>query len=251
MSALSAKHHPGVLAEFLDLLKNRWTFQVACQNECRPVDACSCMRHIIHVEAVKEWWTSTTPDSATQTRLERLLENSELFEPRPSVVEKIWPSKDRSYILILSMLLEQGHSQLLGRFVDSDMDLRENLARSISKIEVHRIMDEFMRERWAYCPLILALNMDRTLQGSRIIPPFCHKIQLGSGGGTASIYWIAVQRDLITDDALAFALRDSLYTDTDIGEVSFSARPMAEEANKSRVLSDGPEILWWRKATRL
>ena len=205
MSALSAERRSSILTDFLGLLKSRWTFQVACQNGCEPDDACDCIRRVINVSAVTAWWKSMTPDS-----------------------------ENYSHILVFSMLLEQGRGHLLGQFVDSDINdrslanmtegseqrLRKILAEAHSSIQVDQVMNDFHRVRWAYCPLSLTLHMDRNLQGSKMIPPFCHKIRLGHTGGTASLYWIAVQRDLISDDALAFALRDSLYTDDTYGEVS-------------------------------
>lgn len=63
--------------------------------------------------------------------------------------------------------------------------------------------------------------MDLNLYGTKVIPPFCFKIKLPDKGGTASIYWVAVQKDLITDIALADALQKSLYEDEKLGEVNF------------------------------
>jgi hypothetical protein len=67
--------------------------------------------------------------------------------------------------------------------------------------------------------LQLTLHVDRNLQTTKVIPPFCHKIKLADKGGTASIYWVAIQKDLISDDRLKSALKDSVYTDKDHGEV--------------------------------
>lgn len=53
-----------------------------------------------------------------------------------------------------------------------------------------------------------------------MLPPFCLKTRLNDKGGTASIYWVAVQKDLISDNALALALQDSVFTDEEFGEVS-------------------------------
>ena len=64
-------------------------------------------------------------------------------------------------------------------------------------------------------------QLDENLHGTKVIPPFCLKTKLPDKGGTASIYWVAVQKDLISDNALALALKDSIYTDEDFGEVSF------------------------------
>ena len=257
MSALSAERRSSILTDFLGLLKSRWTFQVACQNGCAPDDACDCIRRVINVSAVTAWWKSMTPDLAKQNRLWLLLDDSKLIQPHSSDVKESRSSGNYAHILVFSMLLEQGRGHLLGRFVDSEIDdrslanttegseqrLRKLLAESHSSTQVDQVMDDFHRARWAYCPLSLTLHMDQNLQGSKIIPPFCHKIRLGHAGGTASLYWIAVQRDLISDNALAFALRDSLYTDETYGEVSSCAKSWSEYADNSQVLSNGSQIL--------
>lgn len=89
-----------------------------------------------------------------------------------------------------------------------------------------RIIQEFHRDKWAYCPLNLTLDMDVNLHGTKVILPFCGKIKLPDKGGTASIYWVAVQKDLITDSALTDALQKSLYEDDDFGEVKLPTRTL-------------------------
>jgi hypothetical protein len=238
MSALYVQHHSGILAEFLDLLEHRWSYQVACQNECDVDEGCDCIRHIVHVQAVVEWWTTKTPDFLTHTRLQRLLEDFKLLGPRSLIVEQGLISGSRAYILVFSMLLELGYGHLLGRFIDSGIDdrslasmqerdeqvLRKSLSECGSSIQVEQVIDDFQRARWAYCPLTLSLGMEDDLRGTNTIPPFCQKLRLGHTGGTASLYWIAVQQELITDNKLASALRDSIYADEIYGEVSFWAQ---------------------------
>jgi len=99
--------------------------------------------------------------------------------------------------------------------------LRGQLSRIVREEEADAIIEDFHREKWEYCPLNLTMDMDENLHGTKVIPPFCSKIELPRKGGTASIYWVAVQKDLVSDNALALALQDSLYTDKEFGEVSF------------------------------
>ncbi|KAG9195926.1 hypothetical protein G6011_01047 [Alternaria panax] len=101
---------------------------------------------------------------------------------------------------------------------ESDKNLRERLTGVVRQDEVEKIVDDFHKEKWEYCPLSLTLDMDKNLLGTRVILPFCSKIKLPDKGGTASIYWVAVQKDLISDSALAHALKDSLYVDGTYGE---------------------------------
>jgi hypothetical protein len=99
--------------------------------------------------------------------------------------------------------------------------LRENLSDTIiTNDAVDRIIDDFQHEKWAFCPLELQLHMDRPLDGTRVIAPFCHKIRLNEGG-TASVYLVAVQKDLVRDERLRVVLNNSLYVDSVFGEVCF------------------------------
>ncbi|RYN24089.1 hypothetical protein AA0112_g9043 [Alternaria arborescens] len=220
------------LNEFLDLLEKEWTLPVACQDQCHPPETCSCLRHIVHVEALRAWWMRTTSDTAGYTRLKRILDDLEPADHQLFPVEQKWLSGDYSCLTVFSLLLEQGRHYLINAFHDagmndknleyetqnSDSSLRRSLAKVANRGDVDRILEDFQRERWAYCPLKLEMHMDRYLQSTRIIPPFCRKIKLGEKGGTASIYWVTVQEMLVTDDSLKNAIQDSAYHDEDFGK---------------------------------
>jgi hypothetical protein len=216
------------------LLESQWTRQVACQNECGSDELCSCQRKIVHVHAMEAWWKKPASESPANTNLERFVGDMPI-PPRRSLPFR--PTKIsggvQSYLRILSLLVRQGRDHLIDCFYEANMHdhyfdhsendqkLREQLTGVVPQEEVENIMSDFHKEKWEYCPLSLALDMGSNLHGSRVIPPFCCKIRLPDKGGTASIYWVAVQKDLVTDNALAHALKDSLYTDKVYGEVSF------------------------------
>ncbi|KAJ6281955.1 hypothetical protein J3E71DRAFT_399644 [Bipolaris maydis] len=217
--------------EFKHLLKSKWTRPVACQNECQPRDSCSCQRKIVHVYALERWWNEQHPESPGQTRGHRFLDETPPAPHRTFQVkyQNIFIG-EQSCRRVLSLLLEQGHHHLIERFYRADINdrylvrseddrhLRESLLEVHTRKEVDRIIQEFHRDKWAYCPLNLTLDMDVNLHGTKVILPFCGKIKLPDKGGTASIYWVAVQKDLITDSALTDALQKSLYEDDDFGE---------------------------------
>lgn len=231
-----------ILDEYKEVL-GRLTHPVACQNRCDlgPAPSCSCLRHIIHVDALKQWWDGEAPGSPGQTRLERLLEEM----PQPDHSTFPWTSTtiqrlfkgDQSCLRVFSLLLSLGRADLIEIFYGSDMTdkrldiVRDNSdrrlyknIRSIKPHEVDTIVQEFSKERWAYCPLTLSLGMERHLEETKVIPPFCHKIPLSNKGATASIYWVAVQKALIVDDRLKRAVEDSIYEDEVYGEVSYKGR---------------------------
>jgi len=218
--------------EFEDLLESQWTRRVACQNECDLNKSCSCQRKIVHVHALQAWWKKRVSESGI-TKLERFLHESPVpihlsLPVKPTRISK----SGQSCFCTLSLLLKQGRDHLIDRFCEANMYddylvrsendqiLRRQLADVVQRGEVEVIIEDFHKEKWAYCPLNLTLDMAVNLQGTKVILPFCSKIKLSSKGGTASVYWVAVQKDLVSDNALALALQDSLYNDDEFGEVS-------------------------------
>ncbi|KAH8724817.1 hypothetical protein GQ44DRAFT_727596 [Phaeosphaeriaceae sp. PMI808] len=221
------------LNEYKDLLKNVWTRSVACQNQCDPPEACSCQRRVVHVEAMKQWWLSRAPESSDQMKLLRLLDDMALPSHRTFPLEfQTYFSGQHSCLKVFSLLLSQGQGDLIDRFYDSNMNdkylaimrkstdesLRDNLRQIRTPDEVEEILENFHKERGAFCPLELTLHMNRNLQDTQSIPPFCHKVKMGNKGGTASIYWVAVQKDFILDEHLKDAISASLYTDDVYGD---------------------------------
>jgi hypothetical protein len=257
MSGSSQRQEPStrIEVEFRSLLHEQWTHPVACQNECNPPESCSCQREIVDVKALEAWWKRRASESTNQTKLHHFLEEMPPAGHRvfPLNLKKLFTG-EHSCLRVFSLLLKQRRDHLIDRFYESDMkdmhldivrtdsdqNLRENLVGIARRDEIEQIVNEFHQEKWAYCSLKLTLHMDRNLHGTRVIPPFCHKIKLGDKGGTASIYWVAVQKDLVSDDALRLALQDSTYTDDEHGEVKLSGR----RSSKFNKLTQISAIRW-------
>ena len=252
------------LNEFKHRLQHEWTRSVACQNECDPPESCSCQRHIVHVDALKAWWTRQASEGTNQTKLLRMLDEMQLPKHRtfPFNAQKLFTG-DHSCLRIFSLLLKQGRGHLVDRFFDAgmsdiyldrnDVDLRlhDSLVDIAHRDQRDDVIRSFHQDKWAHCPLELSLDMGRNLQGTKTIPPFCHKIKLGDKGGTASIYWVAIQEDLISDDKLRNAIHDSLYEDEDFGMVSCSNEHKFKDADSSLVLPNGSQIVLWEQEARL
>jgi hypothetical protein len=239
MSVASKGSDSSTLDEYNRLLRTEWSRPVACQNVCTPPASCKCRCFIVHVHDMNKWWQSKASEHSSQTKLGRLLDEM------PAVVHRTFPLNapkhqglfvgEHSCLTVFSLLLSQNRGHLIDRFHDSDMNdrhldivrsesdqsLHDNLQHIKQPGEVDVILKEFHDAKWSYCPLKLELHMNRNLHGTRVIPPFCRKIKLGDKGGTASIYFVAVQRVLVTDEALRLAINDSLYTDELYGEVRY------------------------------
>lgn len=226
-------HRLRVEDEFRQHLLSKWTCPVACQNECRPEDACRCQRKIVHVKALEKYWNEPLTDSPDQTKGHRFLDEMDLAPHHtfPPVYQDIFTG-EQCCPRVLSLLLQQGRGSLIDLFHSGAMydkylmrgenhqTLRDSLRKKMKQEEVDSIVEDFHRDKWAYCPMELTLGMTFNAHGTKVIPPFCSKIKLPDKGGTASIYWVAVQKDLISDPLLASTLLNSLYHDEKYGEVS-------------------------------
>lgn len=194
----------------------------------------------MHVEALKAWWAWKASESTHQTNLDRLLDEMPATEHRMTPLSKsqMLFTGDHSCLLVFSLLLNQGRGHLIDLFYDSGItdkylymmrsdsyqNLHDNLAKILDPTERDLIIQDFQKERWAYCPLELTLHMRVHLIGTMVILPFCHKIKLGDKRDTASLYWVAIQKDLISDDELKDALKDSVYDDDEFGEVKLTVK---------------------------
>lgn len=233
MSGHSQGQQYPTLDEFKHLLDTKWTRPVACQNQCDAHDACRCQRRIVHVEAMKQWWLRKTSATGDQTKLLRVLDEMPAADHQrfPLQPQKLFTG-GRSGLVVFSLLLKLDRGQLMDRFYDSgivdnylpivrDRVLRENLRHIMPRNEVDAVLQEFHEQKWQFCPMDLSLDMSHSLHDTHVVPPFCHKIKLGDKGGTAAVYWVAVQEDLISDVRLRTAIEDSLYADEVYGMVSF------------------------------
>ncbi|KAF1851033.1 uncharacterized protein K460DRAFT_26715 [Cucurbitaria berberidis CBS 394.84] len=227
---MQTKDRP-TLNEYTNLLQSEWTRPVACQDQCDPPESCSCQRRIVHVDAIKAWCGRKASGTSEQTKLHRLFDEMQSAGHRKFPLDfKTFFTGEYHCLRVFGRLLEQGYGNLIDRFYNSNMhdiylergeeyqQLRENLLEIFDVNEVDRIIQDFQHTRWAYCPFALTLHVDRGLESTKVIVPFCRKIKLGDKGGTASVYWVAIQRDLISDEGLKGVLHESLHLDPDFGE---------------------------------
>ncbi|KAH7074657.1 hypothetical protein BKA63DRAFT_318495 [Paraphoma chrysanthemicola] len=228
MAAQHRQQSP-TLVEFKRLLQTQWTSEVACQDNCHDPELPCPERCFVHVAELEKWWKRTASDSASQRKIDRLFDEHPLGEPNQLFQDSA--GYGNACLRVLSLLLEHDLGHYIKRFYDSNMHdrylergegyqvLRSNLNKIIPTLsEVDNIIQVFHNAKWAYCPLEFTFHMDKNLQGTEVIVPFCRKIRLGDKGATASIYGVAVQADLIRDDALRDALKQSIVNDPEFGE---------------------------------
>lgn len=242
MAQMQRQESP-ILTEYQKLLQTEWRYSVACQDQCESEESCSCQRYIVHVEAALAWLKRQTSGGTEDTTLHRVVEEVQRAKHRKFPLDfRIIFEGDYRCLRIFSRLIEQGCGPLIDQFYKSNVhdhflergeeyhQLRENLAEHMSNPEVDTIITQFQKTRWPYCPLTLTLHMERSLSGTRVIVPFCRKIKL-TEGGTASVYWVAVQKELIHDEKLRAILQKSLYTDPNFGDVSLRKWDLISSSN--------------------
>jgi len=250
---LKRQYQP-TLDDYKRMLKDQWTRPVACQDQCDPPGSCSCQNHIIHVDALKAWCTHQPAGIVGRTRLHQLFDEMQNAEHRTFPLDfRTYFEGDQGCLRVFSQLLGMGYGHLIDQFYKSNMHdiylerggdfkrLRENLLSVIpNSDEVDQIVKNFELTRWAYCPLTLKLHLDRGLEATKVVVPFCRKIKLGDKGATASVYWVAVQQDLISDERLREALHESLHEDPDYGKVSSLGDPDFCSSNVSLSVTRWP-----------
>jgi hypothetical protein len=218
------------LEEFKQRLYQEWTREVACQNQCQPPESCTCLRQIIHVDALIKWFRRTLSAVNGTTNLHQLLQELQIGPHRKFPLEHdTYFTGKYQCLRVFGFLLKKDLGHLIDRFYQSQLSdiglhhdgnygrLRENLTNVIPSNDIETLIQQFCREKWSFCPLELELHIDRPLEGTKVIAPFCHKILLGRGG-TASVYLVTVQKDLIRDERLKAVLQDSVYHDSAFGD---------------------------------
>lgn len=238
-------HWESILPDFIAKLETEWKRKVACQRQCEPPESCVCRCHIIHVAQLEAWMTGQASEKSSNTKAGRLLgemhpkyKGYSAFE-FPLSEDSIFTG-DRRSLRVFGMLLQQERGELVGLFHDAqiydkylnlreDQDapshpkLREILReKCISSTTIDCIIQEYEQEKWSYCPPLdeLTLHMEADFVGTKTIMPYCRRQRINNKGGTASVYWVAIQEDLIADQRLRDALEKSIYNDPTFGWVS-------------------------------
>jgi hypothetical protein len=167
------------------------------------------------------------------------------MQPRetfPFGAEKVLVGADRC-VLVFGILLKLGYGELIDLFYGANIvdqylhlpqlthqmnELRGELVdknvfglldyEEIEK-KANTVIAGFEKARWAFCHPPLTLHMDKNFSGSKLILPFCRYEAVNNKGGTATVFGASIQREFITDVPLAQALKKSLYSDKDFGDV--------------------------------
>jgi hypothetical protein len=149
--------------------------------------------------------------------------------------DKISQASDRC-LLVFAALLELGHGDLIDIFQHSQIldnflslpaynyeELRHRLQYAGVR-NVDGIIHSFDKNRWAYCPAPIKLNMQSTFPGGHWVLPFCKREAINEKGGTAELSQVLIQEDLVPGD-LREVIRGSRLKDKQFGWVCLSPFP--------------------------
>lgn len=146
----------------------------------------------------------------SETNVERLLEKADVIRPNFAKTESIL-NGDNCCVLVFSILVMKDCGRLVLLFQSAgitDKRLEEptydqsKLRETLEKhgiANIHKIMEQFDREKRAFCPVSLSFRMDRDFH-SGLILPFCDLRKVNEKGGTASVFQVAVQKEFVCDE---------------------------------------------------
>ncbi|PGH11424.1 serine/threonine protein kinase [Polytolypa hystricis UAMH7299] len=232
-----------------------WEQNVACQPHSKRAE-CTCKRYFVPMDRVEKW-LEEQQSQGDANNLDGLLRQLEDKMKTQGVSRQFASSKtiledDNRCVTVFAVLLELGRGELIYLFqsmnvVDKILDWPPALSTIELAEELKRrgitdgptLLDDFDEAKWAYCSPPLRLDMERNML-SPIVLPFCRCEPVNDKGGTASVFQVAVQEELILDPKLADALSKSLYDDRDFGKVCY------QMAVKS-FTEDTKDIYEWEK----
>ncbi|KAF2490635.1 hypothetical protein BU16DRAFT_622209 [Lophium mytilinum] len=208
---------------FKDKLATEWKREAACGAEYEG------KQFFVATEKLAEWMLRKDPHRSSPNAAKLLLEayrrnHRETFQPEFSV--PIFTG-DKRCILVFSILLTLDIGDLVdifqrARIYDKNLafahrcykDLEEELKmRNIQ--DVARIIIKFEEAKWSYCPARISMDMEERFHRGTILP-FCRRQRVNTEGGTAEVYRVSLQEDLVPDE-MKKIIRRSKHVDKDYG----------------------------------
>jgi hypothetical protein len=195
-----------------------------------------CGRPYVLVTKLTEWMRSDSGFGTAQVERLLLAAYRHRGEPGLPPTKEHICSGERSCLLVFSILLEIGWSDLVDRFrrkniVDGQlpMDLLR-LRRMIGEMELgdaqhhaESIAVEFDQVQWSFCPVKFHLHSEADFNTKRIVP-ICRKEEINTKGATANIWQVAIQEEFV-EPQLREAVPSARYED-DLGVVSHPTSPI-------------------------
>ncbi len=249
------------LASFKKNLEGDWKREATCERSLSSIEK----RPFYAIDKLTEWMESKDASQVTNAgQLLMSLHHKDGSDPFRISSESILTG-DHRCVLVFSILLSLDKGDFINCFwtagyVDSKLDtslddyeLRRYLSLS-GLSDPDNLIDRFERVKWSFCPIKLRLNMSESFKGGRWILPFCKRRKINEKGGTADLWQVLVQEDLLPEE-LKNRIPGSKFDDETYRGVSGffpSVRQVNADADGvTLVLPTGREVVLYRKLPRL
>ncbi|KAF2811553.1 uncharacterized protein BDZ99DRAFT_518812 [Mytilinidion resinicola] len=209
---------------FKDKLATEWKREAACGAEYKD------KQFFIDTDRLTKWMLRQDTDKRSTHAAILLLEayhrnHREIFQPAFS---NLIFTGDNRCILVFSILLTLDKGDLVDIFqkakiVDKNLEFAHTFYKELEEDlkmkniqDAARIITEFEKAKWSYCPAPVRMDMEEKFHGGKWILPFCRRQSINTKGGTAEVYQVSLQEDLVPDDMKKVIWR-SKYVDKDYG----------------------------------
>ena len=187
----------GIRELFKQKLQTEWTQKAVCG------------RKYILFHRVKAWF-NTYDEREQLTNAGKLLrsiyQNHRRLEFQPVASTQI-----SEYLLVFAILLQNDRGDLIHYFRRTDIkdlllrwpvlhygqlgDVEDDGVDTVSKIK-----EFFERDRWAFCPVEIRTDMEKSSLDTNAIIPFCRQQPVNDKGGTATVFQVLLQEDFVSKE---------------------------------------------------
>ena len=186
-----------------------------------------CGRQYVLVDRLRAWMTST--EEGQQTSNVGLLLQAVYRENPRYFIQPVESPSISDNLLVFAILLDNDLGDLIHHFkrapiTDKLLPLPELSYQGLQywlKDDVayaRRVQEIFDRERWAFCPVAIGPDMERTYFTAHSILPFCRQQAINEKGGTAQVHQVLIQEDFVSPE-LRVAMKDSRFENPEFGAV--------------------------------
>ena len=152
----------------------------------------------VRVPALIEWLSQTK--STGEMNLQLLLDHSYSQLIMVPISAKSLLKGPRAGVVLFCILLELGMGNVIDQFVRfelTDSALPIGAARVARVLPLRESQELFLKAQWAFCPVVLSLDMAVDLSEEQILPIYDQR--LISSGGTAQVFEIVILEDFVTE----------------------------------------------------
>jgi hypothetical protein len=193
----------------------------------------ACGRRYIDINKLIEWMNRLEIGETVRNSgrlLREVYSGSHRNVVFPPSAQSISTGENRS-LLVFSILLELERGNLVDLFqkakiLDNSLAIakyyHDDLRNELKQNHIHdgdKVIQDFERAKWSFCPVVIKHSMRTMFHGGEWVLPFCKRERINEKGGTAELWQILVQEDVVSKD-LRDAISSSRVKDREFGWVS-------------------------------